>query len=76
MSNFPIINYKIMVKYLKALGFSEVRQKGSHKFFRHKDGRTTTLPCHKGEDLGKGITIKILKDIESNIFDFIKWYGK
>ncbi|HHV57920.1 MAG TPA: addiction module toxin, HicA family [Firmicutes bacterium] len=28
------------------LGFSRVRQKGSHVFFRHPDGRTATVPCH------------------------------
>jgi len=26
----------------------EVRQKGSHKQFRHEDGRGTTVPFHKG----------------------------
>jgi predicted RNA binding protein YcfA (HicA-like mRNA interferase family) len=52
-----------MVKLLNKLGFSEIRQKGSHKSFRHDDGRTTVIPFHD-EDLGRGLIRKILKDIE------------
>ncbi|MBT5927000.1 MAG: addiction module toxin, HicA family [Verrucomicrobia bacterium] len=33
------------------MGFAEVRQKGSHKQFRHEDGRGTTVPVHKGRDI-------------------------
>jgi len=58
-----------MVKILQKLGFDEVRQKGSHKSFRHKDGRTTLVPFH-GEDLGRGLIRKILKDIEITIEEF------
>ncbi len=30
-------------------------------FFRHKDGRTTIIPNHPGEDIGKGLLNKIIK---------------
>jgi predicted RNA binding protein YcfA (HicA-like mRNA interferase family) len=40
-----------MEKLLRRLGFDIVRQKGSHVFYRHPDGRTTTLPNHPGRDL-------------------------
>jgi predicted RNA binding protein YcfA (HicA-like mRNA interferase family) len=36
---------------LKKLGFVRVRQRGSHGFYRHPEGRTTTVPHHKGRDL-------------------------
>jgi predicted RNA binding protein YcfA (HicA-like mRNA interferase family) len=52
-----------MIKLLNKLGFLEIRQKGSHKSFRHDDGRTTVIPFHD-EDLGRGLIRKILKDIE------------
>ncbi|NKQ38235.1 MAG: addiction module toxin, HicA family [Methanosarcinales archaeon] len=55
------------------MGFDQVRQKGSHKFFKHPDGRTATVPDHKGEDLGRGITNKILKDAEVTKGDFLNW---
>lgn len=63
MSKLTIISPKIMVKLLNKLGFSEIRQKGSHKSFRHDDGRTAVIPFHD-EDLGRGLIRKILKDIE------------
>lgn len=63
MSKLTIISSKDMVKVLESLGFTEIRQKGSHKSFKHKDGRTTVIPFH-GEDLGRGLIRKVLKDIE------------
>jgi predicted RNA binding protein YcfA (HicA-like mRNA interferase family) len=76
MSKMPTITAKVMIEFLKSLGFNQVRQKGSHKFFRHADGRTATVPDHRGEDLGRGITSKILKDIECTREEFLSWYKK
>ncbi|WP_245860301.1 type II toxin-antitoxin system HicA family toxin [Methanosarcina spelaei] len=28
------------------MGFEQIRQKGSHLFLRHPDGRTTIIPVH------------------------------
>jgi len=58
-----------MAKILEKVGFEEVRQKGSHKSFRHKDGRTTLVPFH-GEDLGRGLIRKILRDIELTVAEY------
>jgi len=33
-------------------------------------------PVHKGEDLGSGITDRILKDVEVTKEEFINWYQK
>jgi predicted RNA binding protein YcfA (HicA-like mRNA interferase family) len=55
-----------VIRFLESLGFVQVRQKGSHKFFRHPDGRTATVPDDPGEDLGRGILAKILRDAESS----------
>lgn len=76
MDRIPTITAKLMIKFLYSLGFEQTRQKGSHKFFKHSDGRTATIPDHKGEDLGRGITNKILKDIEIEKKDFLDWYEK
>ncbi len=50
MSRLPIVNFKTMEKVLLSLGFIPIRQKGSHVFYRHSDGRTTTSvkPSWKG----------------------------
>lgn len=41
---------------------SEVRQSGSHVILRHPDGRRTTVPVHKGRDLGRGLLRRIMRD--------------
>lgn len=51
MTRLPIIDFKKMEKVLFHLGFQLARQKGSHVFYRHPDGRTTTLPNHPERDL-------------------------
>lgn len=50
MSKLTIISSKDMAKILESLEFKEIRQKGSHKSYKHADGRTTVVPFH-GEDL-------------------------
>jgi len=62
-----------VVRFLESLGFVQTRQRGSHRFFRHPDGRTATVPDHRGEDLGRGILAKILRDAESRPEEFLAW---
>lgn len=50
MTRLPIIIFKKMEKVLFDLGFQLARQKGSHVFYRHPDGRTTALPNHPERD--------------------------
>ena len=64
MSKLPVISAAQMAKILRHLGFLLLRQKGSHAYFRHPDGRATVVPFHKGEDLGRGLIRAILRDIE------------
>jgi predicted RNA binding protein YcfA (HicA-like mRNA interferase family) len=46
MSKLTVVSSKDMVKILERLGFIEIRQKGSHKYFKHEDGRSTVIPFH------------------------------
>ena len=64
MSRLRIINAKKIEKLLFKLGFEKVRQKGSHVFYRHPDGRTTTVPHHGGRDLARPLIKEILREIE------------
>jgi predicted RNA binding protein YcfA (HicA-like mRNA interferase family) len=41
-----------------------VRSKGSHHFLRHSDGRTTVVPVHSGETIGRGLMGSILRDVK------------
>ena len=56
------------------LGFKFIRQEGSHMFFRHSDGRTTIVPFHAGEDIGRGLLLKIIKkDLQMTREEFEKF---
>ena len=63
MSKIQITDAATFEKLLFRLGFKAVRQKGSHIFYRHPDGRYTTLPHHKGNDLGRPLIRAILREI-------------
>jgi predicted RNA binding protein YcfA (HicA-like mRNA interferase family) len=71
MTKLPIIDYRTMHKVLLSIGFIAVRQKGSHVFYRHKDGRTTTVPDHKGKPLARPLLREILREIEISPEEFI-----
>ena len=72
MSKLPLVNFKRMEKFLLAAGFKAVRQKGSHLFYRHSDGRMTTLPNHPGRDLARPLIREILREIEITPDEFRK----
>jgi predicted RNA binding protein YcfA (HicA-like mRNA interferase family) len=64
MTRLPVVDAKTMEKALLRLGFAAVRQKGSHVFYRHADGRTTTVPHHAGRDLSRPLVRSILRNID------------
>lgn len=76
MSRLPTISSALMVRFLKEMDFKKSRQHGSHIFSRHPDGRTATVPFHKGEDLGRGLTNKILHDMDVSRDFFVAWLEK
>ena len=53
-----------LVAGLGRLSFQVLRVKGSHHYLRHKDGRSTVVPVHAGETIGKGLLAKILRDTD------------
>ncbi len=72
MARLPLLSARELAKALKRLGFELVRQEGSHMFFRHQDGRTTVVPCHRGEDIDRGLLNKIIKkDLGVEVRDFL-----
>ena len=72
MTRLPILTAKNLEKVLLSMGFERVRQKGSHVFYRHSDGRTTTLPHHPGRDLARPLLREILRDIELTADEFLQ----
>ena len=71
MATLPILKAREVDAKLKALGFSEVRQRGSHKQYRHPDGRCTTVPFHRGRDISPILLRQIAKDIGVTVEAFL-----
>jgi predicted RNA binding protein YcfA (HicA-like mRNA interferase family) len=72
MGSIPILKPGEVAAILHRLGFMEVRQRGSHKQFRHPDGRVTTIPFHQGRDISPILLRQIAKDIGVTLDDFLK----
>ena len=71
MGNLPVLKPREVVALLVARGFREVRQRGSHKQFRHDDGRSTTVPFHGGRDISPVLLRKIAADIRLTVEEFL-----
>ncbi|HKO58037.1 MAG TPA: type II toxin-antitoxin system HicA family toxin [Thermoanaerobaculia bacterium] len=72
MVKIPVLKPREVISAIEQLGFVEVRQRGSHKQFRHTDGRVTTVPDHRGRDISPNLLRKILEDIRVKPEDFLK----
>lgn len=71
MGRIPPLRPREVIAVLSTLGFVEVRQRGSHKQFRHADGRGTTVPDHGGRDISPVLVRQIVKDIGITADEFV-----
>ena len=77
MPQLPVISGKDLIKFLQTLGFVVVRVNGSYHRLKHPDGRVTTVPVHKNEDLPKGLTRKIIReDLDMELDEFLELYKR
>jgi len=72
MTRLPALNFRTMEKALLNLGFEPVRQKGSHVFFRHPNGRGTSVPNHPGRDIPRPLVHEILREIGMTTEQFME----
>ena len=70
MTRLPVVDAKKMERLLLKLGFEVVRQKGSHRSFRHPDGRYTLIPIHQGTDLPRPTIREILRQIGISVEEY------
>ncbi len=56
------MKYNEFIRLIKKNGWVVIRQTGSHKIFS-KDGRNYPVPDHGGKEIGKGLVLKIKKDM-------------
>jgi predicted RNA binding protein YcfA (HicA-like mRNA interferase family) len=67
-----VLKPREVISILETLGFAEVRQRGSHKQFRHPDSRGTTVPLHPGRDISPILLRQIAKDIGLTVEELLK----
>ena len=72
MSRLPVLKPRQVEQILHALGFQAVRQRGSHKQYRHPDGRGTTVPFHGARDISPFLLRQIIKDIGLTDEEFLQ----
>ena len=70
MTRLIPISPKNLEKKIIKLGFRPVRQKGSHVFYKHPDGRTTSIPFHGNYEIGPVLLGKILREIKISREEF------
>ena len=71
--DLPVVTAKQIIAVLERLGFQRRLLGGtSHRRYVHPDGRRTIVPFHAGQDLGRGLLRKILKDIDVDPEEFKK----
>ncbi len=68
----PLLSGKELVRVLKKLGFEAIRQRGSHVFLKHPDGRITVVPVHANQDIGRGLLRRILNDVDITPEELLK----
>ena len=71
MGKHPVLKPREVVAILEKLGFFEARQRGSHKQYRHADGRSTTIPFHAGRDISPVLLRQIAKDIRLTVEEML-----
>ena len=69
----PLFDAKEVIKILNKMGFEVIRQRGSHIYMKHKEGRCTVVPMHAGRDIGRGLLKRILNEIDMSREDFLKF---
>jgi len=69
VTKLPRISGNQMIKYLTKKGFVQTRQKGRHVSMRSQE-QWTTIPAGN-HDLGIGLILTILKDVNISRDEFI-----
>jgi predicted RNA binding protein YcfA (HicA-like mRNA interferase family) len=71
MPKLPVLKATELVRALEKAGFQVIRQKGSHVRMKHPEGRVVTVPVHPGQDVGRGLLRKVLRDAELTRDEFM-----
>jgi predicted RNA binding protein YcfA (HicA-like mRNA interferase family) len=72
MGKYPVLKPCEVARILERPGFVKVRQRGSHKQYRHPDGRCTTVPFHSARDISPILLQQIARDISLTVEDLLE----
>jgi predicted RNA binding protein YcfA (HicA-like mRNA interferase family) len=73
MSRLPQVTARDLVRFLKAHGFVDDRQSGSHLTLWHPERNVSvTVPVHTGCDIGRGLAVRILKDAGFSVEEYVR----
>jgi len=61
-----------LIKALAKVGFKPVRRRGSHLLMKNDEGKTIVIPVHKGEVLGRGLLLKIIREAGLTREEFLR----
>ncbi len=67
----PRVTATETIRALEKAGFFFSRQSGSHKIYKNKEGKRTTVPYHSGKILHPKTLKSILRDANLTIEEFI-----
>jgi predicted RNA binding protein YcfA (HicA-like mRNA interferase family) len=68
----PRITAAETIRALEKTGFFLSRQSGSHKIYKNKEGKRTTVPYHSGKIIHPKTLKSILRDANLTIEEFNK----
>ena len=66
----PRVSAGKVIKVLEHIGFVLVRQSGSHKIYKNRDGKRATVPYHPGKILHPKVLKSILRDADLTVEQF------
>ncbi|MEM7773591.1 MAG: type II toxin-antitoxin system HicA family toxin [Cyanobacteria bacterium P01_E01_bin.6] len=72
MAKLPSVTGQKLISALEKIDFVVAQQKVSHICMRHPDGRVVTIPVHARKIIGKGLLLKILRDVDLTKSDLIE----
>ena len=73
MTRMPQVTARDLIKFLKAHGFVQDRQSGSHlTLWNEERAISVTVPVHGGSEIGRGLAVRILKDAGFTVDDFLQ----
>jgi predicted RNA binding protein YcfA (HicA-like mRNA interferase family) len=72
MGSLPVLKPREVAALLARLGFQELRQRDSHRQYRHPDGRGTTVPFHSGRDVSPTLLRKVARDIGATVEELLQ----